>query len=444
MSFTAEKIFEKGLSLKFLCTLARTEINSEVETRLVDISQNVAIKGFRKGKVPAQYIRSMYFAKTFNEILNEQARHAVSDVIEKNNLALASSPRVKPFDEGAEAVEGDITFEIDFELYPTIPDLDFKKVSVQSYDVNLTEDDLNKELDLIAKRNREFSEAGDAYEAQNGDIVIIDFIGRIDGEEFEGGKATDYELELGSGVFIPGFEAQLIGSKLEENKIVSTTFPNEYHEPNLAGKEVQFYVKIKNIKQGTETKIDDNLAKKLNLSDVSQLKSDIRNKIEQYYTNAHKDNLKQTVLDEISKLLTFEVPHSILENVKHDVYRTLEAANLKKTEEERKSSDDLHEESAKEAITKLRLSYFMNHVSSNLDIQISEQDITNFVITNAANSGINPFMFLDYYNKNKEARKNLEMLLRENKVYDDIFSKISVTKSKLSKDEFDKILGKGE
>lgn len=418
-----EQIYNKPATKRFSCRIELSEINQKTEEEMVRLSKTASIKGFRVGHAPIKVIKGLYFAKSYNEIADNMIRATIEDILKEHQFKLTSHPSVKLNEEEKEAV----VFEITFDLIPEVPSsFDFKKVEVETFEPEISKEDIDKELDLIAKRNKSFSLKDGASEM--GDAVIIDTIGRIDGIAFEGGKLDDYNLELGSGAFIPGFEEQLIGKLAGESVIVTVTFPTEYHAKNLAGKEAQFFTKIKEVKKSEEAKVDEDLAKKMSFENLEALSNDVKSKIIAFYTNAHKENLKKEVFDKISKLLDFDLPEGTVERVAEDI---LKEKNLPETEIENVKT---------EARERLRLSFFLNHIGQENKIATTQQDFTNFIVKSASDMGVNPFAMLEFYSKDEDAKKRLEVLLQENKIYDFIFERISLKKSTLSKEQFDKIL----
>ena len=262
----------------FLCKLSLEEVNNKTEEEITKIAQNAEIKGFRKGHAPLKMIKEMYFAKAYNMAADHLINSTITKIAEENNLKLIASPSVKLNEEVKEHVE----FEVTFELLPSIPEnFNFSEVSVKTFEVDLQEEEVTKELNEIAKRNKVFTKKDGVSE--NGDIVVIDTTGRIDGVEFAGGKLENHQLELGSGSFIPGFEEQLIGLKAEETKLVEVSFPSDYHAKDLAGKPAQFFTIIKEVKKGETPELNDELAKKLSLESLEALKTHVTNRIKDFY-----------------------------------------------------------------------------------------------------------------------------------------------------------------
>ena len=419
---------KNGLIYKYICTFDRSHVDGLITQELEKKQKIVAIKGYRVGHAPIDMIRQAYYSDVFQQVLNGVINENVDKIVKENNFSLAVIPAIEFLNEATTRETNTFEFEVKLEVMPSINEIDFSKISLQSYNIVLSDEDIKKEVDLIASRTVSFDETDAQYEARRGDSISMDFVGRIDGEEFEGGAANDYDIVLGSGTFIPGFEDQLVGAKSGTNVIVTVPFPADYHVENLAGKEAQFFCTIKQIKKSSEPLVGDELAKKMNFESYDLMKSDVIQKVQSYYKNTHKDSLKNTLFNQISTLLDFDVPPSIFEKVLED---------QKKRDET--SSDDVI---TKKALENTRLSYFLSYMSEKNEIKVTEQDFVQFLTQSASYSGVNPFALLNFYNQNKDARKNIEALIRENKLYDIIFQKVNISYSDLPKEAFDKILAK--
>jgi trigger factor len=420
---TISKIYDAIATKKFACSISLSEVNEKAEIEITKIAETIDIKGFRKGHVPIKMVKEMYFSKAYNTAADAMIRETIENIAKENDFKLAASPSVKLNEEEKEAV----SFEITFELMPIVPEnFDFSAIKATTYEVDLTPEELESELQLIANKNKTFSTK--EGKAELGDIVVIDAIGRVDGVEFAGGKLEGHELELGSGAFIPGFEAQLVGQGSGENTVVTVTFPTDYHAKDLAGKEAQFFTKVTEVKKSEKAELNDELAKKLSFENVEALKVQVSSRIHEFYKNSHKESLKEEIFENLSKLLTFEISEGMVEKVMHNLA------------EEKKVPVEEVETLKDEATQRLRLSFFLNFLADKENISVSQQDFTNFIIQSGTDSGMNPFAMLEFYNKNKEARKRLEALLEENKIFNFIFEKITVSSEKISKQKFDEIL----
>lgn len=420
---TIERTYDATATKKFLCKIELDEVNQKAESELTEIAKTAEVKGFRRGHVPMKTIKELYFARSYNMATDKIIRSTIENIVTENGFRLASSPAVKMNEEEKDA----ISFEVTFELLPEMPqDFPFEKIEVKTFEPEFSEEELAKELELVASKNKSFETKEGT--AEIGDAVVIDAIGRIDGIEFPGGKLDGYTLELGSGNFIPGFEDQLVGSSAGESVIVTVTFPEDYHMKDLASKEAQFFTKVKEVRKSEAVSIDDEMAKKMSFENLDDLKKEMLGTMIQSYVNAHKEQLKDEVFEKLSKLLTFELAEGMVQKV---------AENIRK---ERDLPLDEVQSLTLEAEERLRLSFFLNHLALENKISVNQQDFTNFIVQAGRDSGLDPMAMLRFYSENREAKKKLEILLEENKIYDFIFQRISVSKEKVSKDEFDAIL----
>lgn len=417
-----EQIYNTDATKKFFCKVSAEQLKEKLENELRKLAPKIKMKGFREGKVPIDYIRQHYGKEAYNTASKEIIQKMIQDIIEQNNYTLVAEPHVEFKQE-----EVDLAFEVTFDLLPSIPPaFPFETIEVETWEVEVSPEDIANELERIAKSNK--SLATKEGEAEVGDTVVIDTVGRIGGIAFEGGKMENYMLELGSGQFIPGFEEQLIGARANKDVIVTVTFPENYHAKDLSGKEAQFFTKVREVKKSEKENIDDNMAKRLAFENLESLKGEIEKKMKNYYANAYKETLKPTVFNQIAKSLTFEVP----ERMSLKVAETL----LKEKNMEPDKVNDVLDE-AKE---KLRLSFFLNNFAKETELSLTQEDFTNFIIQTAQDNSIDPMVIINYYSKNKEEEKRIRILLEENKMFDYIFNKIKVNKKVVPKVKFDEEL----
>lgn len=413
-----KKTYEKGATKKYLILIGNEEFEAQQEQEFTSISQTAELKGFRKGHAPLSMIKKLYEAQAKEKVINKILQEQITKIVKEEDLKLATTPSVIKGD------EGDLSFLVTLDLSPVLPEaFNFAQITYEVPEVEISDEEVNTEVKLVASKNKEFKTKDGVSE--KGDVVVIDFKGFIDEVPFAGGEAQNHELELGSGAFIPGFEDQLIGHAKDAEIKVKVSFPAEYHAKNLAGKEAIFQTKIKEIKQGIVPEINDEFAKKLSLETVEDLKNNIKTRIESFYANAYKENLKPKIFDSIANLLDFDVAEGLVEKVAADI------AKEQNTEVEKVMD---------EATKRLRLSFFLTDLGNKQKVEVSEQDFTNFIIQNSQDTGMNPFAMINFYNQNKDAKNKLLILLEENKIYDFIFSQITTTTKKVSKPEFDEIL----
>ncbi len=264
----------EDLHRQFTVTVPASELDSRVNARLEEMKPKVNLKGFRPGKAPVSFLKKQYGKSIMGEVVeaavNEGSQKAISD----NALKPALQPRVEPVGSVEDVVEGksDLTFTVTVDLMPDFEPADVSKLTVERLTSDITDADIDEALGRLAQNARSYAARPEGEAAQKDDTVVIDFVGSVDGVEFEGGKGNDFNLTLGSGQFIPGFEEQLVGATAGESRDVKVTFPAEYHAPELAGKDAVFAVTVKEVKEPEDAKIDVELAKKMDLDTLEALK----------------------------------------------------------------------------------------------------------------------------------------------------------------------------
>ena len=300
----------EGLSREFAITIPAGDIEDRILAKLAEIGQQVNIPGFRQGKVPTKILRQRYGQAVLGDVIQDAVVESSSKAIEDESLTPATQPKidVTKFEDGE-----DLEYTMAVEIMPEIKPIDFKTIKLEKLICDISEEEIEKSMSNIASEIVRSEPIKRARKARKGDIVVIDFVGSVDGDEFEGGKAEDFQLTLGSNRFIPGFEDQLIGAKPEEHVTVNVPFPEDYPTENLKGKDAVFEVDIKEIRERVDTPIDDELAKSLGLESLDQLKDGTRQQLEQNYNMFSRNRLKRELLDRLDETHEFEVPPGMVE-----------------------------------------------------------------------------------------------------------------------------------
>src|ERR1700761_8255878 len=287
----------QDLHKQFTVTFAASELEGRVNARLEEMKPKVNLKGFRPGKAPVSFLKKQFGKSIMGEVVEQAVNEGSQKAIADNKLKPALQPRVEPVGSVEDVVAGktDLTFKVIVDLMPDFTTTDVSKLTVERLTADITDADIDEALERLAKNVRNYVTKDGA--AEKDDVVVIDYEGSIDGVPFDGGKGSDFSLTLGSGTFIPGFEDGLIGAKAGEPRDVHVTFPTEYHAPEMAGKDAVVKVVVKEVKAPEETKIDDELAKKMGLDDLETLKARVKDQLSSDYTAASRMHLKRRVLD---------------------------------------------------------------------------------------------------------------------------------------------------
>lgn len=421
MLYQAKLKEDKGLVKVFECILSGFEIGKIVETKLQELQQNAHLKGFRKGKAPMKVIQEGYFGKTYFDAVNKEANSIIFKIAEENNFQLASSPKIEldaesslPADRNTANIK-DITINITYETFPSLPSFDFSKITIEKISLNVTESDIQEELTKIAQNTSTNKQKEGDCTVEDKDVAIIDFIGYESGVAFAGGTATDFNLEIGSKSFIEGFEEGLIGLKKGENKTLSLKFPEQYHAENLAGKAVEFNVTIKDIMTKIPADINDELAKKYGFETLEHLKNDIKKSITANYENVFKSRKKEEVFNKIKDTLDFEVPPSVIARISENKNET-------------------------DSIKDARLSVFLMQYAKQNEVNVTKEDFANYVESIARMYGQSPQALFAFYNKNEQMRESTMNSIFENKIYESIYDSIPCESKSINKNDFDELL----
>lgn len=425
----------KGLNKKYTVTIAAGDFAAAVDKKLNAVAKNIKLPGFRAGKAPKSMIEQKYRPSVLGEVLDDMIRDATNKVIEDNKLRPAVTPDIKleKFEDGK-----DIEFTIETEVLPDITLGDFSKISLKKYTAKVPAEEVEKAIKYMADSRRDTVKIEKNRAAKKGDVAVIDFVGSIDGVEFEGGKGSDYPLELGSNSFIPGYEDQLIGHKAGETVEVKTSFPENYHAKNLAGKEALFVTTIKELREYKPAEINDELAKVAGAKDLADLKSKIEERITQDYAATARIKLKRDLLDALDKEYKFEIPQKLIdaeyEAIEKQYKHAKEHGHLDESEKNRDEKDVLAE--YKEiALRRVKLGLVLSEIGANAKVSLSADDINKAIMNEARKYPGQEQMVFDYYLRNKEAVEALRAPAYEEKIIDHILSQAKIENTEVSVDE---------
>ncbi|MBE1236896.1 trigger factor [Phaeovibrio sulfidiphilus] len=417
-----------SLKREFTVSLSAEEVKERIDARLDTLKDQVRLPGFRPGKIPMSLMRKRYAKGALGEIADAVVKEALDDLTDKQGLRPATQPKLDV--EGELSETGPMTLKISFEILPEIPEPDFSSISLEREVITIDETTIDETLEEMRSYAKEFENAGADAAAENGSVVEIDFIGRIDGEAFENGSANGHDLELGSGQFIPGFEEQLIGAKAGDKRDVTVSFPEDYPAPTLAGKEAVFEVTVHAVKKAVLPELDDALAKTMGADTLDALKEQIRTRLRADYDKIAFDRLKPRLLDALAPLVDFPVPESMLEIEFSTIWREIETALKNDTlddEDKGKSEDELRAEYREIAIRRMRLGLLLAETGRRNNITISRQEMNELLQRELRNFPGQEQLVLDYYRNNPNAVDHLRAPLFEDKACQYILEKAKVT-----------------
>ena len=425
----------EGLKRAYSIKLTAAELDTKVTEKLHEAQPDVEMKGFRKGKVPLALLKRQFGQRILGEAMQETIDGAMSKHFEDSGDRPAMQPNVE-MQEGEKWKEGDdVEVSLTYEALPTIPEVDFSKIKLQKLVVKSDKAAVDEALDNLATSANDFKDRKKGSKAKDGDQIVIDFIGTVGGEAFDGGSSEDYPLVLGSNSFIPGFETQLVGCKVGEDKKVKVTFPQEYGSENLAGKDAEFACKIKNVKEPVPAKINDELATKFGAEDLKALKDQISERLESEYGGAARAVMKRHLLDALDKKVKFELPPSLVEaeakQIAHQLYHE-ENPDVKDHEHEDIKPSKEHNKLAERRV---RLGLLLAELGQKAEVEVSDAEMSQAIMAQSRQYPGQEKEFFEFMQKNEQMQQQLRAPIFEDKVVDHIFEKATVTDKKVNKTE---------
>ena len=427
---------KQGLKRAYAVTIPAKEIAAKVDGEVRKIAPQVRMPGFRPGKVPANLVRKMHGAALHQDALNSAIREAMDKLVRDNKLRPAMQPEVE-LGEGYE--EGkDAQVAVSLEVLPDIAAPDISGLKLEKLVVPITDAEVDEAVQRLASGQKSFVPAKKGKKAETGDQLVIDFLGKVDGEPFEGGAGEDAPLELGAGRFIPGFEEQLVGLKSGESKTITVTFPADYPAENLKGREATFDVTVKDVKVAGEAKLDDDFAKTLGLESLEQLRGLLKGQLEQETAGLTRTQMKRALLDQLAAEHDFEVPPSMVEAEFEQIWQQLqqEAANEDDPEGARAEIEREKDEYRAIAVRRVRLGLLLSEIGQANGVQVSPQEM-EMLIQQAARQyrEEDRDRFVQFIRSNALAAAQLRAPLYEDKVVDFLFDKAEVSERQVTKEE---------
>ncbi len=426
----------EGLKRSYSVKIAAKDIASRIDGEVAKIAPDVRMAGFRPGKVPANLVKKMHGPQLHQEALNTTVREAVDKVIGDNQLRPAMQPQIALSEGYEQGKDAELTVEM--EVLPTIPAPQIDGLKLDKLVVPVSDAEVAEQVAKLAANAKTFTEAKKGKKAADGDQLIIDFLGKVDGVPFDGGKAEDAALEIGSGRFIPGFEEQLIGCKEGDEKTITVTFPADYQAAELKGKVATFDVTVKSVKVPGESKIDDDFAKSLGLTSLEQLQGLLRGQLEQETAGQTRTQMKRALLDLLAAGHTFDVPATMVEAEFEQIWAQL---NQEAQQEEDPAAALAEIEAEKDdyraiAVRRVRLGLLLSEIGQANGVEVSALEM-NMLVQQAAQQyrAEDRQRFMEYIQQDALAAAQLRAPLYEDKVVDFLFDKAEVTEKTVTKDE---------
>ncbi|WP_271439243.1 trigger factor [Pontixanthobacter luteolus] len=428
----------EGLKRAYQVTIPAADIASRIDAEVKKIAPQVKMPGFRPGKVPANLVKKMHGEQLHAQTVNDVIRESVDGLMKEKALRPAMQPAID-LEEGYE--EGkDAKLTIELEVLPEIETPEIENLKLERLSVPVKDEAVEEALKNIADQQKSYKDAPKTRKSKDGDQLIIDFVGSIDGEEFEGGKAEDAPLVIGSGQFIPGFEEQLSGVKTGDEKTITVTFPEDYPAEHLAGKDAQFAVTVKQVKVEGETKLDDDFATSLGLDSLDKLKELLKGQLEQETNGLTRTQMKRQLLDQLAAGHDFPVPEKMVDAEFEQIWAQLqqEAAKDENPEQAQKEIEDEKDDYRNIAERRVRLGLLLSEIGQKNGVEVTQQEMS-MLIQQAAQQyrDEDRERFIQYVQQEPMAAAQLRAPLYEDKVVDFLFDKADVTEREVTKEELE-------
>lgn len=436
-----------GLKRGYTVILPFADLDARRNERLTSLGKTLRLPGFRPGKVPFPIVKQRYGTAVVAEVLEESVSEATQKVLDERGLRPAQQPKVDLVTENPVELKGDLEFKVELELLPDITLPDFGTIELTRLKAEAPANDVDATLERLAKARRTLepvpAETIEArgHGAEKGEVVTVDFVGKLDGEPFEGGTGTDAQVEIGGSDFIPGFAEGLEGAKPNESRTLNVTFPENYGKAELAGKPATFDVTVKQVSSQSIPPIDDELAKAVGADDLDALKEMIRSRHQQELDSVSRMRVKKDLLDALQNVADFPVPPSIVTQEFDQIWRQIEEAKKNNTlDEEDKGKDDetLRAEYGKIAERRVRLGLLLAEIGRVNGIQVTEQELDRVLVQRAMQFPGQEAQMLEFFRKYPQLTNTVRGPLLEDKVVDFVLELAKVTDQPVTPEELAK------
>ena len=438
-----KETLNEGLKRGYAITVTAAELDAKVIEKLKEAQPDVEMKGFRKGKVPMAMMRKQFGPRVLGEAMQEAIDGAMQEHMEKSGDRPATQPEMKMTNPDWKEGE-DVAVDVSYERLPDVPEVDFKAIKLDRMKVEADEESVKEALDNLAASPQAVTFEEKKGAAKDGDQVVFDFVGKVDGEAFEGGTAEDYPLVLGSNSFIPGFEDGLLKVKAGDEKDVTVTFPAEYQAEHLAGKEAVFSCKIKEVRGAKTPTMDDELAKKFGAEDLEALKGQISERLEAEYAGASRAITKRALLDALDKAVSFDLPATLVEAEANQIAHQLwheENPDVQGHDHPEINPTDEHNTLAQRRV---KLGLLLADIGQKAEVKVTDSEMTQAIMNQARQYPGQERQFFEFVQQNAQFRQQLQAPMFEDKVVDHILEAATVTEKTVSKDDLQKAVEKLE
>ena len=424
----------EGLRREYKITIDAADIEQRVERQLDDLGGKIRLPGFRPGKIPRKILRQRYGKSVLGEVLEGAVSDSSRETMSERGIRPAQQPKIEitKFDDGA-----DLEYTMAVEILPEIEPIDFGALELSRLRAEVTDDTVADGLKKLAEGRKSFAKLEKPRAAKTGDQVLIDFSGSVDGEKRPEMQGTDMEVELGSGMLIPGFEDQIVGKKDGEFTI-SVTFPETYHDEALSGKDASFDVVLKEVRGAQTMEVGEDLAKDVGFDDLDGLKTAVRRQTETEFEQVSRARIKRQLLDKLAEQYSFEVPASMVDSEFESIWKQVEEARQQAGEDDPdagKSDDELKEEYRGIAERRVRLGLILSDVAQVNNLQISQDELNRAIIAEAQRHPGHEQQVFEFFQSNPQAVDGLRAPILEDKVVDYILEIAKVDETVVSPED---------
>ncbi|MEM8650115.1 MAG: trigger factor [Pseudomonadota bacterium] len=440
----------EGLKRELKIVVPKGDMSTQMDERLEQLKDQVTLKGFRKGKVPMSHLKKMYGKQAMSEVVNDYITKRTAEVLKEREERAAQQPEISMTEDEKEAEEilsGNLDFEfsMSYEVMPEINTPELEKLSLVRPVVDVGDKEIDEQIEKIGESMIPYEEK--KGKAAKKDRVTMNYLGKIDGEAFDGGADNDAKLVLGSGTFIPGFEDQLIGSKAGDETVVKVKFPDEYGATHLAGKDAEFEVTVSLVEKPGKLEIDDEFASKLGMENVEKLREAVQGQLVQQFSGLSRTRVKRQVLDQLDEKTEMELPSKMVEqeydNIWNQMNVELERAG-KSFEDEGTTEEEAKKEYRSLAERRVRLGLVLANIGETADVEVTEEEMQAAVYQQLQQYPGQEEQVLNYFRENPDAVAGLRAPLYEDKVVDFIVEKAEIKEETITKDELIKLVEEDE
>ncbi len=435
-----DEVANEGLSRTYSVKVPKEDLAKKLEEKIKEMQPQVSLKGFRPGKVPTAHIRKMFGQSIMKDVVEDALNESSQKAINDNKIRPAGQPKIDLRANGDEVTKGeaDLEYQMTVEMIPDFEPADPAKLKFTRLNSEIGDEVLEERMGNFAQGQKSYKKKAKTAKAKKEDAVLINFVGRIDGEAFDGGSMDEHELVLGSETFIPGFEDQLIGKKAGDKLDVTVTFPENYGVDTLSGKEAIFETEVLEVRGAQDAKLDDDLAQKFGFEDLDKMTEVVKEQLEGEYKMQSRLKLKRAILDELDGKHGFDLPPGMVEaefsNIWAQVQAEKEAGNLDE-EDAKKSDKQLEKDYRKIAERRVRLGLVLAEIGQKAEINVTNEELQQAMVAEARRYPGQEQQVFEFYQKNPQAVAQLRAPIYEEKVVDLIIEQAKITDKKVKKEE---------